>query len=91
MRLKAVCDPHPPWTLRHHPLLLHLPLCRKEMIVVSILATEVAVLIIVIANVSAVATDVTGITSARVAVALEALGTVNVVDRVLTMALTVDA
>jgi hypothetical protein len=62
-----------------------------ETSVVSILATGVAGRTIGIANASAVVTDVTGITSARVAAALEALDTVSVVDRALTMALTVDA
>ena len=91
MRLKAVCVPRPPWMHRHHHLPLHLPRCRMETSVVSILATGVAGRTIGIASASAVATDVTGITSARVAAVLEALGTVSVVDRALTMALTVDA
>ena len=88
--MKAVCDPHPPWRHRHHPLLLHLRPCRKETSVVSILANGVAGLTTEIASANAVATDVTGITSATV-VALEALGTASAVDRALTMALTVDA
>lgn len=88
--MKAVCDPRPLWRHRHHPLLLHLRPCRKETSVVSILANGVAGPTIGIVSASAVATDVTGITSVRV-VALGALGTVSVVDRALTMALTVDA
>lgn len=91
MILKAVCDPRPPWMHRHHPLLLHLPLCRKVTSVVSIPVTGVAGPTIGTASVSAVAIDVIGITNARVAAALEALGTVSVVDRVLTTTLTVDA
>lgn len=88
---KAVYDLLPPWMHRHHPLLLHLPPCQKETSVVSIPVIGVVDPTIETASVNAVAIDVTGITSARVAADPEALGTVSVADRVLMTTLMADA